>query len=493
MTCLDPPIVLYPTTEQLHTSDCDCACALDLPCYAPTMTPGTWQAVTDAREIISSPSHPYWHGLYNPLGPIPVAVLNQTAWELWREFAYPVHVESALSRTSDGRRSAITRLAHTGLIRPVSETSRQVLPQRRTLIAWLHVTNACNLRCSYCYLGKTQEHMPREVGQQALEAIFRSAIRHGYRKIQIKYAGGEPLLHFGLIMTLHEHACRLADATSLALDEVILSNGTLLDAAKIKAIQDRSIRLMISLDGIEEPHDIQRPFADGRRSSRQVMSAIDQCLQRGLIPEISMTLSAENAAGLPDTVSYLLERDLPFSLNFYRENAHASASEGLQLRQQMTIQAIQEALGVIERNLPSRSLLGSFIDRSSFVAPHGHPCSVGLDYLIIGPHGEIAKCPMELHRPITHTLVEDPLKTIRRDKKGVQNPHVDAKAGCQDCEWRYWCGGGCPLVAHYTTGRYDVKSPYCEIYKAIYPEVLRLEALRLIRQYDSFLQERSAL
>lgn len=35
-------------------------------------------------------------------------------------------------------------------------------------------------------------------------------------------------------------------------------------------------------------------------------------------------------------------------------------------------------------------------------------------------------------------------------------------------------------VAYRATGRYDRKSPNCNIYKAIFPEVLRLEGLRLI-------------
>ena len=31
------------------------------------------------------------------------------------------------------------------------------------------------------------------------------------------------------------------------------------------------------------------------------------------------------------------------------------------------------------------------------------------------------------------------------------------------------------------TGRYDIKSPNCNIYKAIYPQALRLEGLRLLK------------
>ncbi|MCD6289306.1 MAG: hypothetical protein J7M34_02290 [Anaerolineae bacterium] len=40
------------------------------------------------------------------------------------------------------------------------------------------------------------------------------------------------------------------------------------------------------------------------------------------------------------------------------------------------------------------------------------------------------------------------------------------------------------MVTYRVTGRYDVKSPYCNIYRALFPEVLRLEALHLLKYRD---------
>lgn len=61
---------------------------------------------------------------------------------------------------------------------------------------------------------------------------------------------------------------------------------------------------------------------------------------------------------------------------------------------------------------------------------------------------------------------------------------VSTKADCADCTWRYWCAGGCPLLTHRLTGRVDVKSPYCDVYGAIYPEVVRSEGLCLLKWGD---------
>lgn len=77
---------------------------------------------------------------------------------------------------------------------------------------------------------------------------------------------------------------------------------------------------------------------------------------------------------------------------------------------------------------------------------------------------------------------------IHADPSGVQNLSVEEKEGCKTCLWKYWCAGGCPLSTFRATGRYDVKSPNCHIYKALYPEVVRLEGLRLLRDAGLYVQ-----
>ena len=101
--------------------------------------------------------------------------------------------------------------------------------------------------------------------------------------------------------------------------------------------------------------------------------------------------------------------------------------------------------------------------------------------MVIDQKGDIAKCHMEIEKPITSIYQHDPLSFIRADSIGIKNFSVEEKEGCRDCEWRYWCTGGCPLMTYKTTGRYDVKSPYCRVYKSLYPGLLRLEGLRLLK------------
>jgi uncharacterized protein len=215
-----------------------------------------------------------------------------------------------------------------------------------------------------------------------------------------------------------------------------------------------------------------------------VAEAVDLALAHGLMPNISVTISSRTAEGLPQIMEWILQRELPFSLNFYRENELSATQEDMRLDEQKIIQGMLAAFKVIEHNLPRRSFLGSIIDRANLSSAHTHTCGVGQNYLVFDHNGQVAKCQMHVRKPITSMHVEDPLSFIRADKIGIQNVSVDLKEGCKTCEWKYWCAGGCPLATYRATGRYDVKSPNCNIYKALYPEALRLEGLRLLNYQD---------
>ena len=64
---------------------------------------------------------------------------------------------------------------------------------------------------------------------------------------------------------------------------------------------------------------------------------------------------------------------------------------------------------------------------------------------------------------------------------GVQDSPVEGEGGYHERDWRYWCAGGYPIQAYRAMGGYDVKSPNCNIDKALFPRVLRLKGLQLLK------------
>ncbi len=353
------------------------------------------------------------------------------------------------------------------------------------LSAWLHITDRCNLRCDYCYTAHAAADMSAAIGRAAIDATFRSAVKHGYRAVKLKYAGGEPLLRFPLVLELHRYAQIQAEQHKIALAGIVLSNGTLLTADMVTQLQSAGLRLMLSLDGLGASHDCQRHYIDGRGSFTEVAHAIDIALACSLKPEISITVSNRSAAGLAETVAWILERDLPFSLNFYREYSKSDCQPDLHLEDECIIAGMLAAYKVIEDNLPDRSLLASLADRANLSGPHFRTCGAGQSYLAFDVQGRVAKCQMDMANLVTDCYDHDPLATCRTSDVGLCNLIVDAKEECRDCDWRYACGGGCALENYRTTGRYDAKSPHCNIYKALYPQVVRLEGLRLLKRIEN--------
>jgi uncharacterized protein len=347
------------------------------------------------------------------------------------------------------------------------------------LTAWLHITDRCTLRCDYCYLRHIPAEMSLVTGRAAIEGIFRSALAYGYRRVRLKYGGGEPLLRLPFILKLHQYAQELAKQHAIILDGVILSNGTLLTPQIIERLKSLGLRLMLSLDGIGKYHDCQRSYADGRGSFALVERSIELAVSHGLIPDISVTISGRNACGLPEVVAWLLDHDLPFSLNLYRENPQSTSQYDLRLAENRIIEALRAAYHLVAEHPSGRSLLVSLADRASFTIPHLYPCNAGQSYMAFDTHGRVFKCQMDMTLPVSTCRDPNPLATLRSSTIGLQNLPVTEKPECQDCKWRYWCAGGCPLQAYYAHGAYTAKSPNCGIYKALLPELLQLEALRL--------------
>jgi uncharacterized protein len=378
--------------------------------------------------------------------------------------------------------TALRVLSRLGLLADSEQATLPVPPERpRALTAWLHTTNACNLRCTYCYLRKNGERMSRATGRAAIDTVIHSARSHGYPEIALKYAGGEATLAMPLVEEMHTYALQQAAFYGLRLQAVLLSNGTHLPPATLHTLQRLGVGLSISLDGLGTAHDIQRPTVSGQDSSGAVLEGIERARAAGVALSVAVTVSRHNIDTLPELTRWLLARELPFTISFHRDNDASHSPAALSASDQHLVEGMRRTYAEVARNPPRWSVPGSLLDRTDASHPHQqHTCGMGEHYLVIDQHGRIAKCQMTIDQPLASVETADPLALIRADQSGVQNLPVDVKSGCQTCEWRYWCAGGCPVATRHASGHEAVQSPNCAVYKALFPDVLRLEGLRLL-------------
>lgn len=145
-------------------------------------------------------------------------------------------------------------------VRPVPDPPP--LPSLRYLL--VHITGLCNLRCRHCFLG---EPVAAELGLKNLLSLAgQFADLQGLRLI---VSGGEPLLHtrFGEINS------RIGD---FPFRTILLSNGTLIDGETARALNFHEVQ--VSIDGLEEHHDLIR----GRGSFRRAIAGLGHLAEAGV-------------------------------------------------------------------------------------------------------------------------------------------------------------------------------------------------------------------
>ena len=441
------------TTE----GQCDCACESSLLACDARLSDSAqviYLGLDDEHYVIPLPDEHLL--IFQPRQAANILVVNQAAWLRMRVDEFPAwQVEQCA---------------------PMFGTGRQ-LPASPLISAWLHITNVCNLSCPYCYVSKNGQRMDENTGLAAVEAVFRAAQQHAYSGVKLKYAGGEPTLNFPLIQKLHERARKLADESGLELQEVLLSNGVALSPGMLDYLAQEGMRLMISLDGLDEGQGKLRHLVNEQSSLPFVVQGVERALASGLKPFLSTTVTRLNLGSLPEVAAFALDHALPLSLNLYRENSCLAGNADLMAEPQAVIAGIRSALKVIEERLPPYRLIDGLLDLISFAGPHENHCAAGRDYLVIDTQGQISRCQMAMGVVVSDIHASDTLRDVRTSIDGFQSISVEEIAECSSCPWKFYCAGGCPLIASHAGGR----SPYCDVYRAIFPELLRLEGLRLLK------------
>ncbi len=356
---LQQPLLLVSTPQSDKFTDCACP---DRPYTVAFSEQGTDSMphlqVSDAFVTALNEN---FHLVLSPFAPGGPTVINDVAWQRWHEFSTPRTLKDSFDKQLAGQR----------LIFPVDQPPIPTKQNADTFTVWMHITNACNLDCPYCYVRKSSQTLDIASGRAALDSVFSSALAGGFSRVKLKYAGGEATLHFRLIRDLHTHATNLAKTTSLELKEVILTNGTMLQPRDAAWCAAEDIKLMISLDGVGEVHDRLRPGRRGSSSFKQVEQTVDEILlPLNLRPDVTMTVTGANAQSAADVVKWaMLERHLPLSFNLYRANVMSVQHKELAWEEQTLIDGLLAAyLG--DRDQYARGAISQWADR-----PRANPCT----------------------------------------------------------------------------------------------------------------------
>lgn len=459
--------------DTICTSARDCACPDTFSLNTPSILVRNGLFYAPKTNFSLKLTADYWliNSIFSVNGP---CLLNSLGWQRYQDF---LDKPTPLQNTFD------EKLLSQKLIIPEGYEHGHYASTPVSMTAWLHVTNACNLECAYCYVRKTSERMSHTTGINAIDYLVDQAKKNHLKSLKVKFAGGEATLHYKLVQVLHEYAKMLCDKNGLAYQAVMLTNGFFINEKFADWLATSDIKVAVSIDGLDQIHDLQRPQKNGKGSFSAIEKTVDQVLaSRKVFPNITVTITKQNASHIDKIINWITERDLRFSLNFYRENNFSSSKIDLQIEEATIISGIRKAYKALESKMPTWSFLDGLLDRIQSQS-HLHTCGVGKNYVVVTHTGAIAQCHMHLDIPVSSiNTSSDLFETLTNGP--IQNLSVNEKEGCKNCSFKYQCTGGCPVETFRSTGRWDVKSPHCNIYKTLYPEALRLEGLRLLNKIE---------
>lgn len=149
------------------------------------------------------------------------------------------------------------------------------------------VTDACSLRCTYCYQGIKAHHvLGFGTAKRFTDMILRGDSPYinpeNSPAVVIEFIGGEPLLEIDLIDQITDYfigeLIRLHHPWATRFRISICSNGTEYFNPKVQAYLKKHLRHLsfsISIDGCKELHDACRVFPDGRGSYDVAIAGVE--------------------------------------------------------------------------------------------------------------------------------------------------------------------------------------------------------------------------
>jgi len=363
---------------------------------------------------------------------------------------------------------------------------------------WLHINNHCNLDCAYCFVDKSQVEMSDTVMDRTIDYLGETVNSRKIKNFTLKFAGGEPTLSIPRMERFHDKLQNTLASSSCTWYTSVLSNGTVMSDRLIRFLQRPRTGLSISVDGYGPAgHDIHRVFKGDRRGSWSIIEKnIAKARQNGIVPYILATISQESSKTLPDLVRWIFGQGLKTRLSVVRQPESTEAYSAFRLtatrrsieeeyRELITTMnaAFEEAFQELEHDSYSIDLKnnGLNICELHFDSPSfASCCGIGLNHIVINEKGELASCPMTVHRdtvPMKPDILASAQLTFAQHSP-TDREHNQGK-NCLDCKWFPVCVSGCPINNLAVNGRPYSVSPLNPFYEYVIPRYIKFFARKL--------------
>lgn len=388
--------------------------------------------------------------------------------------------------------NAISFLEKRGFIRESHSELPYSLPLKfpfkvsKSLTVWLHITNKCNLSCSYCFIkDKSETHMDEDKFKTISRALVNAGKAHEIKSIQIKFAGGEPTLETDLIERFQNILENDLNGSGIELNTTILSNGTVINDRLISFLKRPNTGIGISVDGIGPYHDLCRVFKNSKSGSWNIiLKNLELLKNKGINFSIMATINKETCKGLSELLKFSYKNKIRANVGIVREFDISHDPTKYESICRDMKEAFNKAFMELENPdiyINSNSIFD--IEELHFNFPSdGVSCGIGRSHLVIKTNGNIVSCPILIdHEGISPStdILESCKYCFKFDP--FERKYESIGSDCVNCLWFPVCSGGCSIMNLKANGYPFTKSPMCDFYRYIIPRYIIFFGTKLIQ------------
>lgn len=338
-------------------------------------------------------------------------------------------------------------------------------PQAVTML----LTNDCNLACSYCFeSNKGKDYMPKEMALDILKATY-NQVDPMAGIFTLNMFGGEPLMNWDTFKAV----CDYVLENNLKIRITATTNLTLLTDEMIDYIDELSIPVLVSVDGIKEVHDKHRC-----NSFDKVIENMKKLIDRdlGYLIEARMTVAPDTAKYMYESVKMLVDLGINNIANVPASDLDWDA-QSIQDYKDNYEKILDMYINILNDETNKRNISLYKVDQALNLAlepikEDTSMCNIGNPrWVIVDWKGDIWPCP---DYPTTDN-VDLIAGKIGNFYTGVDETKVDPKPmvatyeleRCKGCEAISICKSGCPYENYTKNGKFNEPTiGYCTLQKA---------------------------
>lgn len=338
-------------------------------------------------------------------------------------------------------------------------------PQAVTML----LTNDCNLACSYCFeSNKGKDYMPKEMALDILKATY-NVVDPMAGIFTLNMFGGEPLMNWETFKAV----CDYVLENNLKIRITATTNLTLLTDEMIDYIDELSIPILVSVDGIKEVHDKHRC-----NSFDKVIENMKKLIDRdlGYLIEARMTVAPDTAKYMYESVKMLVDLGINNIANVPASDLDWD-DQSIQDYKDNYEKILDMYIDILNDETNKRNISLYKVDQALNLAlepikEDTSMCNIGNPrWVIVDWKGDIWPCP---DYPTTDN-VDLIVGKIGNFYTGVDETKVDPKPmvatyeleRCKGCEAISICKSGCPYENYTKNGKFNEPTiGYCTLQKA---------------------------